>query len=243
MTEVVSRGCRGRAEGDHQAVPRASWRTTTSTSRSPAGEIHAIVGENGAGKSTLMKILYGMHRPDEGTIEVRRREVHFRSPKDAIAAGVGMVHQHFMLADNLTVLENVVLGSEPSPDRCSTSAKPGTASTSCRATYGMPLHPDRLVEEPLGRRASAGRDHQGPVPGRPHPDPGRADGGPGPAGGRRAVPEPPRAEARGRDGHLHLPQARRGPGDRRRASRSSAAGRTVKTGEPGRRHRAASSPN
>src|SRR5205814_2367573 len=78
-----------------------------------AGEVHAVVGENGAGKSTLMKILYGMQRPDEGTISIDGREVHFRSPKDAIAAGIGMVHQHFMLADNLTVLENVVLGSEP----------------------------------------------------------------------------------------------------------------------------------
>src|SRR5437899_4501178 len=78
-----------------------------------AGEVHAIVGENGAGKSTLMKILYGMQRPDEGTIRVGGAEVHFRSPKDAIAAGIGMVHQHFMLADNLTVLENIVLGSEP----------------------------------------------------------------------------------------------------------------------------------
>src|SRR5206468_5929165 len=78
-----------------------------------AGEVHAVVGENGAGKSTLMKILYGMQRPDEGTIEVNGSQVHFRSPKDAIAAGIGMVHQHFMLADNLTVLENIVLGSLP----------------------------------------------------------------------------------------------------------------------------------
>src|SRR5438477_10183100 len=78
-----------------------------------AGEVHAIVGENGAGKSTLMKILYGMQRPDEGTISIDGRDAHFRSPKDAIQAGVGMVHQHFMLADNLTVLENIILGSEP----------------------------------------------------------------------------------------------------------------------------------
>src|SRR3989442_14308274 len=78
------------------------------------GQVHAIVGENGAGKSTLMKILYGMQRPDEGTIRVDGRDAHFRSPKDAIAAGIGMVHQHFMLAENLTVAENVVLGSEPS---------------------------------------------------------------------------------------------------------------------------------
>ncbi|MGO4749147.1 ATP-binding cassette domain-containing protein, partial [Streptomyces sp. 2MCAF27] len=76
------------------------------------GTVHAIVGENGAGKSTLMKTLYGMHKPDEGTIAVDGEEVSFHSPADAIARGLGMVHQHFMLADNLTVLENVVLGAE-----------------------------------------------------------------------------------------------------------------------------------
>ena len=75
--------------------------------------VHAIVGENGAGKSTLMKILYGMQKPDEGTIKVNGTTTVFSSPSDSIAAGIGMVHQHFMLADNLTVLENVILGSEP----------------------------------------------------------------------------------------------------------------------------------
>ncbi len=78
-----------------------------------SGTIHAIIGENGAGKSTLMKTLYGAHRPDEGTIRVNGFEQHFRSPKDAIATGIGMVFQHFMLADNLTVLENLILGHEP----------------------------------------------------------------------------------------------------------------------------------
>lgn len=77
------------------------------------GEIHAVCGENGAGKSTLMKILYGMLPYDEGEMFVNRSRVQFRSPKEAIAAGIGMVHQHFMLADNLTVLENIILGDEP----------------------------------------------------------------------------------------------------------------------------------
>ena len=75
--------------------------------------IHAIVGENGAGKSTLMKILYGLHQPDSGTIAINGVITQFRSPSEAMAAGIGMVHQHFMLADNLTVLENIILGTEP----------------------------------------------------------------------------------------------------------------------------------
>ena len=72
-----------------------------------SGTIHAIVGENGAGKSTLMKILYGMQKPDNGTINIFDNEVKISSPKDAIASGIGMVHQHFMLADNLSVWENI----------------------------------------------------------------------------------------------------------------------------------------
>ncbi len=78
-----------------------------------AGEVHAIVGENGAGKSTLMSILYGLVAPDEGEILVRGEPVHFRSPADAIAAGLGMVHQAFQLFPTMTIAENVVFGHEP----------------------------------------------------------------------------------------------------------------------------------
>ena len=78
------------------------------------GEIHALCGENGAGKSTLMKILYGMQPPDEGSILIEGDEVRLHSPRDAINYGIGMVHQHFMLADNFSVLENIILGAEPS---------------------------------------------------------------------------------------------------------------------------------
>ncbi|NND83909.1 MAG: ATP-binding cassette domain-containing protein, partial [Acidimicrobiia bacterium] len=81
--------------------------------RVESGEIHALCGENGAGKSTLMKILYGMQPADEGVMKVHGEEVEFDSPTEAIARGIGMVHQHFMLAGQLTVLENVILGSEP----------------------------------------------------------------------------------------------------------------------------------
>jgi general nucleoside transport system ATP-binding protein len=77
------------------------------------GEIRALLGENGAGKTTLMNVLYGLMQPDEGEILIDDQPVHIRSPKDAIRAGVGMVHQHFMLIPVFTVAENVTLGAEP----------------------------------------------------------------------------------------------------------------------------------
>lgn len=76
------------------------------------GEIHALLGENGSGKTTLMNILYGLYRPDEGRIFLNGNEVHLTSPKDAIAHGIGMVHQHFMLVPVMTVTENIILGNE-----------------------------------------------------------------------------------------------------------------------------------
>src|SRR5512135_773868 len=79
-----------------------------------SGEIHALLGENGAGKSTLVRQLYGLYRPDEGQILINNKEMHFSSPQDAITAGVGMIHQHFMLVPSLTVVENVALGLKSS---------------------------------------------------------------------------------------------------------------------------------
>jgi ABC-type uncharacterized transport system ATPase subunit len=111
------------------------------------GQVHAIVGENGAGKSTLMKTLYGMHRPDEGSILLDGREVVFRSPADAIEAGIGMVHQHFMLADNFTVLENVVLGSEPTRGGRLDRAEARRRITEISDRYSLGLDPDELVED------------------------------------------------------------------------------------------------
>ncbi|WP_234330401.1 ABC transporter ATP-binding protein [Streptomyces acidiscabies] len=108
------------------------------------GTVHALVGENGAGKSTLMKILYGMQKPDEGTITVDGEQVAFASPGDAIARGIGMVHQHFMLADNLTVLENVVLGSEKLYG-IGAGARRKIREISDR--YGLGVRPDALVED------------------------------------------------------------------------------------------------
>ena len=76
------------------------------------GEIHALLGENGAGKSTLMNVLYGLYAPDEGELLIDGRPVHFGGPGDAIKAGIGMVHQHFMLIPVFTVAENIALGHE-----------------------------------------------------------------------------------------------------------------------------------
>ncbi|WP_190155225.1 ABC transporter ATP-binding protein [Streptomyces litmocidini] len=108
------------------------------------GTVHALIGENGAGKSTLMKILYGMQKPDEGTIAVDGEQVTFSTPGDAIARGIGMVHQHFMLADNLTVLENVVLGGEKLHG---IGAKARKKIKEISDAYGLGVRPDALVED------------------------------------------------------------------------------------------------
>jgi ABC-type uncharacterized transport system ATPase subunit len=111
------------------------------------GTVHAIVGENGAGKSTLMKTLYGMHRPDEGTITVDGERVVLHSPADAIARGIGMVHQHFKLADNLTVIENVVLGAEPRRGLALDVRTARRRIEEIGRRYGLEVDPDALVEE------------------------------------------------------------------------------------------------
>ncbi|MDP6177915.1 MAG: ABC transporter ATP-binding protein [Acidimicrobiales bacterium] len=110
------------------------------------GEIHAVVGENGAGKSTLMKILYGMLAPDEGRMTVTGDEVSFSSPGEAIDRGIGMVHQHFMLADNLTVLENVILGAEPKRRGAIDLEAARTSLEELGASYGLDIHPDDMVD-------------------------------------------------------------------------------------------------
>ncbi len=108
------------------------------------GTIHAIVGENGAGKSTLMKILYGMQPPDEGEILIEGVPVRFSSPQGAIKVGIGMVHQHFMLADNFTVMENVVLGAEKLHG---IGARARAKIEEISTRYGLDVEPDALVED------------------------------------------------------------------------------------------------
>ncbi|MBO8202954.1 ABC transporter ATP-binding protein [Streptomyces smyrnaeus] len=108
------------------------------------GTVHALVGENGAGKSTLMKILYGMQRPDEGTISIDGEYAALHSPADAIVRGIGMVHQHFMLADNLTVLENTVLGAEK---LYGIGARARKRIKELSDAYQLGIRPDVLVED------------------------------------------------------------------------------------------------
>ena len=111
------------------------------------GEIHALVGENGAGKSTLMRILSGLYAPDAGTMEVHGRDVTGWSTADAIAAGVGMVHQHFMLVPTLTVADNVVLGSEITRGFVLDTAAAEQAVRDLSARTGLAVPPGRLVAD------------------------------------------------------------------------------------------------
>ncbi|HEY2793839.1 MAG TPA: ABC transporter ATP-binding protein [Micromonosporaceae bacterium] len=116
------------------------------------GEIHALLGENGAGKSTLMNVLYGLLQPDDGEILIDDVPLVIKNPGDAIAAGIGMVHQHFMLVPVFTVAENVMLGVEKVRgnrllDRAAARALVGEVS----GRYGLPVDPDATVEDlPLG---------------------------------------------------------------------------------------------
>jgi simple sugar transport system ATP-binding protein len=116
------------------------------------GEIHAILGENGAGKSTLMNVVYGLLQPDEGSISVDGREIKINSPLDALAAGIGMVHQHFMLIPVFTVAENIVLGHEKTKQfgiLDLESARKEILRVS--AEYNFEIDPDALVENlPVG---------------------------------------------------------------------------------------------
>ncbi len=115
------------------------------------GSIHGIIGENGAGKSTLMSILYGFYEADSGTISVDGKPAEINTPNDAIAAGIGMVHQHFMLVENFTVLENVILGAEGEPLLRSSIAKARSELERLERDYGLEVNPDAIIEElPVG---------------------------------------------------------------------------------------------
>jgi len=118
------------------------------------GEIHALIGENGAGKSTLMNILYGIHKRNSGEIVLRGKPIHFSSPADAIASGVGMVHQHFKLSPSFSVAENIILGSEPMKSVGRVDFKRGFKEVHALSQrFGLELDPAAIVEKlPVGLR-------------------------------------------------------------------------------------------
>ncbi|MFM1779527.1 MAG: hypothetical protein RIS51_672 [Actinomycetota bacterium] len=117
-----------------------------------SGEIHSLLGENGAGKSTLMNVLYGLYQADEGEIFLDGKPVKFSGPGDAMAAGIGMVHQHFMLIPVFTVAENVALGNEPTgPLGTLDLAEARKRVTDISERFGFNVDPDALVEDlPVG---------------------------------------------------------------------------------------------
>ncbi len=111
------------------------------------GEIHALLGENGAGKTTLMNIIYGLYQPDEGDILLNGKPVAIRNSKDAIVAGIGMVHQHFMLIPVFTVTENIMLGSETTRGLVLDRRGVGEQVRRVSHQYGLDVNPDAYVED------------------------------------------------------------------------------------------------
>ncbi|MGB3876215.1 MAG: ABC transporter ATP-binding protein [Shinella zoogloeoides] len=115
------------------------------------GTIHGIIGENGAGKSTLMSILYGFYQADHGDIVINGQTADIRDPNAAIAAGIGMVHQHFMLVENFTVLENIMLGAEESQILNAGITKARAELKRLEKEYALEVNPDAVIEElPVG---------------------------------------------------------------------------------------------
>lgn len=111
------------------------------------GEVHALLGENGAGKSTLMSILFGLYSADEGVVKINEQEVHITDPNEANAYGIGMVHQHFKLIHNLTVLENIILGAESEKHHFLDMKTARKKVLEISEKYSLSIEPDRLISE------------------------------------------------------------------------------------------------
>ena len=111
------------------------------------GEIHALLGENGAGKSTLMSVLFGLYQPEKGVIKVRGQEVKIKGPLDANALGIGMVHQHFKLVHNFTVLQNIVLGMETVRHGFLKMDDARKKVVGLSERYGLYIDPDALIQD------------------------------------------------------------------------------------------------
>ena len=111
------------------------------------GEIHALLGENGAGKSTLMSVLFGLYQPESGTIVKDGKQVRIQNPNDANALGIGMVHQHFKLVHNFTVLENIVMGVETTRRGVLHMEEARKKVIDLSRRYGLMVDPDKLISE------------------------------------------------------------------------------------------------
>ena len=111
------------------------------------GEIHALLGENGAGKSTLMSVLFGLYQPEEGIIKKDGREVSIKDPNDANALGIGMVHQHFKLVECFTVLDNIIMGVEPTKHGLLQKKEAREKVLALSEKYGLHVDPDALIED------------------------------------------------------------------------------------------------
>ena len=135
------------------------------------GEILALLGENGSGKTTLMNMLSGIYFPDEGQICVGGKEVTIRSPKDAYALGIGMIHQHFKLVDVLTAAENIVLGLE-GKGRLDIRKAAAAEVQGHQRKVRLRHRPGQEGLRHVGVREADGGDRQGALPGGGHPDPG-----------------------------------------------------------------------
>ena len=207
----------------HEALPRRASRTTASTSRRSSGEVHALLGENGAGKSTLSNILTGLYRADEGELELYGAPAEFHSPRDALDAGIGMVHQHFRLVEPFTVAENVVLGDHRDVGR-SFRLHPRAIEqrvAELGERYGIAVDPRaRIWQLSVGEQQRVEilkalyREARILILDEPTAvlTPQEADG---------ALRDAARDGRRGAHGHLHLAQAARGDGGRRPRHRAA----------------------
>ena len=130
----------------HQGIPRYHANDDI-TLQLKKGEIHALLGENGAGKSTLMSVLFGLYQPEKGVIKKNGEVVKVRDPNDANALGIGMVHQHFKLVHNFTVLQNIVLGMETTRHGFLRMDEARKKVVSLSEQYGLRVDPDALIED------------------------------------------------------------------------------------------------
>lgn len=136
-----------RMEGITKIYPNGFMANKDVTLSVDEGEIHALIGENGAGKTTLMKILFGLESHQEGKIYINGEEAHITNPLDAIAKGVGMVHQHFMQVSNLTVAENIVLGMEPGKGPIFDKKEAIRITQEAVDKFNLNVEPDKLIRD------------------------------------------------------------------------------------------------